>query len=494
MPDQQSEKTFVQRSLRVTRRQKMVFDVFMAGLLPQTVSFAVHLIASALGRVRRSKPGYVPIASTFVQAHFRGAEIDTLVERRIIVVEEFDRAGGKSREYRPSGQFIQAFLEAGPRLESVGSETYVDLATGKPSKRPPVSVLTDPNRNPAPELVQRAIRSVTTSLVNMPAVVAHVARLQASFLALPEGPEKARAASRYLADLSCLNTVLAQGARPTGVATAGAPSEIWEYTPAYSPQKYGRVSELGGGLQNASRAMKEAARSGIAECRNYDMEASQARLLQVAMREAGTESAWVDRYLNTPGAKHDAAARSGLSVDTWKTVFYAILMGARVPAPGQTAFSDGKVVAAIHEEVGDDRFDEVYGAFYEFVRPLLDDIRAWHDHLEGTWVEANGHVSNVDKKTRITNAVGAVVAVEDLVVPGKPHKLRSRLASFVLTGMEASFCHRLAHAFSQSGKVLSLEHDGLIVIGEITDEMVAQAVRDAGLPENSVKLVEKPFV
>jgi hypothetical protein len=489
-----TDRTFVQRSFRVTRKQKLLFDVYTAGLLPQSCQFAVHLSASFFSHKRHAYKKGVPISGRFLQSHFRNAEIETLLKRRTIQTERWDRGKGICRVFRPTESFTRLFLEAGPTSASAETEVYVDLLTGKPSPKPPRSVVTGASRNPVPLLVRQAIESVKRSYVNVPAVERHVASLRAAYLALPDGPERARAVGRYFNDLSCLNSVLAQGAVPTARTDLGAAGDVWEYTPAFRAQRFGRIGEIGGGMQSANRAMKEAARFGIAECRNYDMEASQARLLQVAMRDVGIDSSWVDTYLNTPNAKHDAAARTGLSVDTWKMVLYSVLMGSRVPTPGQTAFSTGTVVTAIRDEVGDDRLDEVYGAFYVFVKPLLDDRARWHDHLEGLWVEANGRVSNVDKKTRITNAVGAVVAVEDLVVPGKPHKLRSRLASFVLTGLEASFAHRLAHMYSQVGEVLSPEHDGLIVLGEIEDALVEQAIRDAGLPIGSVVLVEKPFV
>lgn len=494
MTSDHERKTFVQKSIRVTRRQKLLFDVHTAGLLPQSRQFVIHLIASALGRKQWAYKDGIPISAAYLQSHFRDAEVETILKRKTFQAERWDRGKGLCRVFRPTESFARLFLEAGPTSATAGTEVYVDLLTGKPSPRPPRSVVTDPSRNPIPLLVRRAIESVRTSYVNVPAIERHVANLRAAYLALPDGRDRARAAARYFNDRSCLTAVLDQGAVPTARTDLGAAGDVWEYSPAYRAQRFGRIGEIGGGMQSASRGMKQAGRHGIKGVKNLDMEASQARLLSVAMEQAGITSAWVPRYLANPKAKVEAAALIGIPVDSWKTVLYAVLMGAHVPLPSQIRFCHGTVVETIRDEVGEDALAETYKRFFDYLKPLLDEIRRWHDHLEGPWVEANGVLSNVNGMRYIKNAVGATVTVEELTVEGKPHKLRSRLASFVLTGLEASFAHRLVHSYAQVGEVLSPEHDGMIVLGEIEDAMVEQAIRDAGLPIDSVVLVEKPFV
>ncbi len=72
---------------------------------------------------------------------------------------------------------------------------------------------------------------------------------------------------------------------------------------------------------------------------------------------------------------------------------------------------------------------------------------------------------------------------------------RARLAAFVLQGREAAFVHALAASAKEFGfVVLSHEHDGLAVQGEIPDAAIARAATAAGLPPERLVLEEKPFV
>lgn len=228
---------------------------------------------------------------------------------------------------------------------------------------------------------------------------------------------------------------------------------------------------------------------------NKDLRASQARILIVLLREASFDPSWLEAYGANPAAKHDAAAFVGVPVQAWKTAFYAMLMGARVPSIRQAQRSSGEVVQALREAVPPAVFGSVYRRFLDYTAPLRGVLAEWHRWLVDVYVPANAVRNNADGKRYLTNEVGAKVSVEELAEDSPPWQLRARLAAFLLQGREAALIHTLAASSRQYGfEVFSHEHDGLVVLGEVPDEAVEAAARAARLPLDLVDLDTKPFV
>lgn len=229
--------------------------------------------------------------------------------------------------------------------------------------------------------------------------------------------------------------------------------------------------------------------------RNLDLRSSQARILVVLLREAGVDPSWLVAYGANPRAKYDAAESIGIPVGIWKSCLYAVLMGARTPALARAGRSKGEAVEAIRGAVGPDEFAATYARFLRYTTGLRAGLAEWHAWLVDVWVPENARLNNVDRKRYVTNEVGTKVAVEDLAEPGRPWKLKSRLAAFLLQGREAALMHRLAASAEEYGfRVLSLEHDGLVVAGDVPPEAVEAAARAARIPMDLVSLEEKPFV
>ena len=228
---------------------------------------------------------------------------------------------------------------------------------------------------------------------------------------------------------------------------------------------------------------------------NLDLRASQARILIVLLREAGIDASWLIEYGENPRAKYEAAEHIGVPVSTWKTCLYAMLMGARVPSVAQARRSNGEVVEAIREAVGPGEFAATYRRFLDYTAGLRASLTEWHAWLVEVYVPENARLNNANQRRYITNEVGAKVAVEDLSEKGRPWKLKARLAAFLLQGREAALMHTLAASAGKYGfRVLSLEHDGLVVAGEVPPEAVEAAARAARIPMELVDLEEKPFV
>ena len=111
------------------------------------------------------------------------------------------------------------------------------------------------------------------------------------------------------------------------------------------------------------------------------------------------------------------------------------------------------------------------------------------------FVPETGRRVAANDRTYVKNATGASIAVEDLAPDGQGWRVKSRLAAFMLQGREARFTHELAATAGEFGyRVLSPEHDGLVVQGVIPQEAVVGAAESARLPPDLVAFVEKPIL
>ncbi|HEX8385066.1 MAG TPA: hypothetical protein VF576_02725, partial [Rubricoccaceae bacterium] len=504
-----SSRPFVQSRATGTAGQKRVVDVAAAGLPEDTRAFLVHLVASTLAAVvelvMARRDGHalaapsVPVPNAFVREHFRRAAWPELVSRGVLSVTEPDRGAELCREYRLSEAFLDEYLAAGPRAGRVEAGGLVDLVTGNPTARRERTRWSGPSNNGWAPLAERAARAVGPSVFNADAAEARLAWHDRAVAGAADDRERDAAVRRRRVDTMCYHSVFRQGARPAVEADVGgalpAGVRLWAYTPALTPQRFGRISEVGGGLQSCSRPLKAAAREGVPGALNYDLSSSQPRFAAFDMRAAGLASDWLEAYLVRPEAKAESAYEIGVPVKTWKKTLSAVVMGAWVPAPDRAERSGGAVAAAVMRAVGPDAVAATYRRLFDHTGPLRADLALWHGHLLDVWAPANRVVSNLggNRKTYVRNAAGATVALEDLSPSGRPHELRSKLAALVLQGLEVAVVHRIAASHAEHGfTVMSHEHDGLVTLGEIPQEAVAGAATGAGVPLEAVVLVEKP--
>lgn len=462
---------------------------------------------------------FVPISSLFIRRYFRDADWEFLLDEGFIEVKEHSIARGLCREYRVPLDIRRRYAEAGLTPNNATKRFRLfNVVDGKPTNRKVKSVRTGRNNSALPRPMRRAMDAVGPSVINLPAIWRHVAEMKTIADAVPVEDKKewATANGRYINDLLCAQAVHAQSARPLD---KNAPDGLWVYEPAMTAQAFGRLGQIDGGLQSCTREMKVVAYTDVPNFRNYDLRASQAMILLVLLERAGIDGAWLKRY--AVEGKIRAAEAVGLSVDVWKKVLYATLMGAGVPSAAQArhlplsrevggktasrghmrrakkiysfSASRGTVTESILQAVGESDFEMTYARFLEYTAGLRVALTQWYTWLEDAFVRTQGKVNNVDGLTYITNAVGATVAVEDL---GRSRtKRRGRLVAFVLQGQEAAFVHALAASSKEHGfVVLSHEHDGLAVQGEIPEAAVVQAAAVAGLPVDRLVLEEKSFL
>ena len=73
------------------------------------------------------------------------------------------------------------------------------------------------------------------------------------------------------------------------------------------------------------------------------------------------------------------------------------------------------------------------------------------------------------------------------------NELKRKLAAFFLQGVEAGYIHWITILSKDFGyEVLSNQHDGVVVLGEIPEEAMQIAKQRSGL--KYAELVEKPFL
>ncbi|NJL51599.1 MAG: hypothetical protein HC930_04155 [Hydrococcus sp. SU_1_0] len=308
------------------------------------------------------------------------------------------------------------------------------------------------------------------------------------------------------------------------------------YKVAYRKQRSGRISEIGGGSQSCSREQKHEGWSELANVRNYDIKSSQIWGLYRQFKEANECGCdlninSLDKYLK--GNKNILADEVGVSVDCWKGMLYGLFFG------GFPKFTkEGKVpnwkksnqylkVEIIHKHIckelgiktdwSDCRKKRIWNAssndilririilqrFYNQNNALINELTKWHKYLGTRYLHHRASYSGGGKRTvYITNKCDMKLELSEYLTYNQDRKERylnreghRKLASHILQGQEAVFIHYLTWYSSADPecpyRVLSNQHDGLVVYGSITQEYINRACLDTDFP--GIQLVEKPF-
>lgn len=511
----EQSRAFIQRYRKVPRP---VYE-HVAGLLAvydaDTRLFFAHVLVCTFFA---GDEGWVPVPSTLIRKELRKAEpeLQLLVEAGLLEMKEHE--AGRCREWCVSASVLAEYL----RLSVEHAHApRVNLFDGKRTTRREKSVLYDAYKNPLPDLIGTAVRTIEHGYFNDEVARTHLLRLDATYQqaelharnmlgaegagspaykAAAKGAK--RALAQYRTDASCYDAIWNQGPELVGEG-------LYRYAMAYKPQACGRITQIGGGAQSCSREMKAALYAGVGTLHkeglhNYDLQSSQAYILRDEMHRAGFDTSWLDTYLERD--KEEYAQRVGLSVEAWKRCLYAVFMGAHLPKSLATSRkgaikeritadlrSDPDAVDASQElteglEQGSDP-EEVYRCFEEEIAPFLEPLDSYRLHLEEVWARKNAFSCRGGLHVR--NATGITLSWSEL--RGKaPHVRRARLAAFVLQGREAAFIHCLAALLPEYGIVpISNEHDGLVTLGAIPNEAVERVRGELGMPY--ALLPEKPL-
>jgi hypothetical protein len=234
------------------------------------------------------------------------------------------------------------------------------------------------------------------------------------------------------------------------------------------------TGRIGTPLQSISRAMKRAAYGSIDGLHNYDLSSSQMALLLQQFELYRIPCPWLEDYINDPAKRDDYARRVGVSVDTWKTCLYSILMTGHVPT--NTKWQDSPVVEALEAEIADPtELVATLGRLRNVLKPLTKSLKLWHKIIE----------SQAKREGKVSNMFG-------IERPASDFEKTAAMVAHILQGSEAYFIHLLTVLSWKYGfEPIGNEHDGIITLGKISDKAIQETQRLTGL--HCLELREKPF-
>ena len=235
----------------------------------------------------------------------------------------------------------------------------------------------------------------------------------------------------------------------------------WYYRPRYKSGTTGRIHEIGGGLQNAPVEMK--VRSLTTGQVNYDLAASQPTILISEFEQHGIDTQWLENYVENPKAKENAAQRCGISVACWKTIFCALLTGARLVKHPQSS-----IMQELEHHLGTwDAACEAFDRFHSYTQPLQKGIKDWIQVLLDTPAGVRGG------KKWWRNKIGLRFVHH--------RNCGQRLMAFMVQGQESAFILTLVIELAKVGiPVVANEHDGFIAVGDLPLGACQQAAEKVG--------------
>lgn len=455
--------------------------------------FFKHILSSGgLGRYKKHG-GFVPFSGRLMQRKLPNTDWKALRDAGLIEVQRYIPYQ-RSRRFRVPFEIREQFES----LNSFYQSGYVNLFTSTETQRTLKNETYKEDHNgkkrSVPDLVKDTMDTIQTSYINTEAVLLHIGQQKANLasaeaklkFAEATGADESEVAEaekavkrhrgRLTTDQAAYHSIIGQGLRHVE-------GPVYAFTPAYRATRTGRLSAQHSLLQSCSREMKEAAFKEVPNMKNYDIKSSQMVILSEYFQRAGIESDWLDSYVENPRAKYEWAERAGLSVDTWKSCLYALLMGGSAKKSGMYTHDIWENI--VKEYPDEEKAYEVLQQFKDVTAPLREALSEWHDYLVNEWYPSN------ERWNRAKNDVGMPIRRATFE---KETGFKRALAAHMLQGREALFIHSLvllSRLNQFDFEVVSHQHDGLVTIGEIPQEAIDLLKQDSAM--EYVQLEEKSF-
>ena len=457
---------YFKRSFTVTVAEFGRFENLTSDLSDSDSKVLKQIIASSFS----SNDGWVPVPSKLIEKHARGFKREKLSQ--FVEMTSHSRFEHRCTDYRVFDWFISEVFRDFD-IDSYWDQKKVNLISGRVARPEKSRVYNQISRNYEPRRIVDAIK-----VIEFYGCLFDKAAIE-RFLKETEGERN------YVNNLWCYRAVLDQ--QPGQVD-----ARLWHYKPAYHVANTGRIFHVRGGLQSCSRGMTAAAFSTVPAVRNYDIKSSHLSAAVIEFEIAGIDSAWLQSYLDRKNAKREFAEAVGISVDCWKRVLLAVLLGACLPKSTRNfAGRRNSVLDNLADEFDSD--EEKMKSALIILRDVLgavaEQISRWHNWL------LSAHIEEIKKHTRqgefITNAVGKVMWLGELAQE-PTWKQKSRLVGFLLQGLECRLIYDLT-ALSEKYDYAPMmnAHDGLITVGAIPQVAVDEARRLSGFI--NAELEEKDF-
>ena len=466
----------------------------------------------------------VPIYSRLIENKFGRKFRVRKLRKKIIKIKGHNTLAGNSREFSLKDEIYEKAL----RIEFKGMSKFwnnllcekkkakkdydlVNLVTGRLHERPKKSALSEKCGNidyaNLPKLINKSIKSLSPSPFNPKYIRRWVKKLRnkykyevrnfkkireefedgsAEYKAAEKDFVKAR--GKYLNDFLSLMTITSQNPKKSLHNSTDGDS-LCEYKAAYSIQGSGRISEIRGGFQNASRYFKYLFYRHVPNIYNYDLKNSQATMLMEELEKCGFQCSWLKKYIEEADVKKELAATIGISVDLWKDCFYALIFGAEAER------QHGAIYENIYEYFRGDlsKTKTAYRSFKRILKELLTATKKWRDYLYESddkryhyhhdgfkyWKNACGmHFKDYGIKKKNGNIHLYDKLNDNRLITSKPliNRCKRRLAAFMLQGKEACFIHNLTILCHENNiPVYKNEHDGIITGKNISEELIDAA-------------------
>jgi hypothetical protein len=377
----------------------------------------------------------------------------------------------ESMTFRPTPELFDAFMTLAVRADPIKHPFDINLFTGRRKRKAGT-----PTAKKTP--FHRAwIKSVDDRVINLAALERNIDLLEAHTSIRSDSKLKYQRQQCYWTVFHIKN----QGFRlhPDGTTTY---KQIWNVAST------GRMSEEGANLQGCSRELKELSLQGI-EYYNYDIKSSQLVLLHQLLVDFGELRAVesLDRF-----ASSDKALRAkafGVDVDTYKTLLYALIFGASLSKTPNSRFK--------RAELGPPELGDIYMTLLMHAKDhtkaeeLLDKAKTEFSDL----ITALKVAKRLVKSDRFFATHGythsGVQYLRNQTGIRRPRKEWSaKILAHFLQGAEAAFIQCISVLCKESGiPVIANEHDGLITLKPIPEELIEQTKVATGSP--LVQLVTK---
>lgn len=529
---------YIIKRYKSSESTKNLIDNLLKGYSQADYQFFVHLYNSTLVSLSRKEDGWVPVSFSLMQQTWGQRvklNIDGMVSQELIeiknlgtyelvdgtlVTQTYSKQKGISREFRIHLSVLAMLLSSGVNtLEEAKSSKYFDLISGKlinPLKEVRYPKKSDKGTDYS-ELILDAQELIKLCTVNIVSIKSHIDRLSDAADSI-FGSGTIRDLKALYIDRCAYKQILEH--------TVNQHGDFVDYRVMFSergPQMSGRITEAGVGMQNCSRAMKQAGFSGIPGLKNYDLKSSQVWGLIQQFEDLNDDSqwktkvdtTWLTNYLDQD--KQVFADKVGVSKDRWKECFLALVMGAFMIekvtiedfAPvkalkrvnGEWVETDAAPSRALfncfyEEAEGDAELAMTYyKRFFDVVKPLKVSIDNWQEWLIKRYLVK--HSVYPRGLQRVYNRTGVFFDLDKYKNAKAEwvnvNTLKRKLSAFFLQGAEAGFIHNLTILGPAYGfQTLNNQHDGLVTIGEIPQEAVDKAIELSGL--RYAKLEEKSFI
>lgn len=456
--------------------------------------------------------GWSPISHELLKKKLRKSSWADLLALGVIEVSSPNQYNKKSREFRVAPPLFNTIQSKKPTtFEDIIKAEYYNLCNSKKLTRKKAVAKTkfyDSNRNKIfSKWQEKSVKKIEPCCVNRKAVE-HYLLGQQLFIDRPDVSNAEILSFRH--DRRCWEGVVLRTTKEEG--------DFIYYQSSWDSQNSGRLTELGGGLLNASRELKEAMIKDTGYV-NLDLKGSQVYGARCELDLYGIDTTWFDNYQII--GKRGMANKIGISVDAWKGVLCSILMGGF-----PTLNKDGSIRDRVFEDLINnskctrkfvcpeadieiewdaDRRNyymlhpvhtvdkgiserlhvyEILNSIVAECLPLINGIKKWHKLLFNKYVSDTGNNkarficrNKCDGKLDVSKFVKKLKNGYSLNREGQ-----RKVAAHILQGKESAFIHYLTAFSGEDYKVVSNQYDGLIIKGEIPIELIVNARSFSGLP------------